>query len=111
MASHVEHVLNRRWVHAHEEDGEGAMVFRPASQPLPPSRGRTWFELRPDGSFLESSPGPVDVPEASDGHWSLDGDRLVLRAAGGSAGHDWRIVAAEDDRLVLASEGSPAGSG
>jgi len=111
VASLGEHALDRRWVHAHEEDGEGSMVFRPASHPLPPSRGRTWFELRSDGSFLESSPGPVDVPEASDGRWSLEGERLVLRAAGDAPGHDWRIVAAEEGRLVLADERSAAGSG
>jgi hypothetical protein len=111
MAPGVEQLLNRRWVHAHEEDGEGTMVFRPASDPLPPSRGRTWFELRPDGSFVESSPGPVDVPETSDGRWSLQGDRLVLRAAGDFPGHDWRIVSAEEGGLVLADERSAAGSG
>jgi len=97
-----EHALHRRWIHAHEEDSEGEMVFRPASHPLPPSRGRTSFELRPDGSFVESSPGPVDVPELSSGRWSLEGDRLVLRAGGDRPGHTWRILKAEEDRLVLA---------
>lgn len=77
------------------------MVFRPASHPLPPSRGRTWFELRPDASFLESSPGPVDVPVKSGGQWSLEGNRLVLRADDDPAAHSWEVVAAEADRLVL----------
>jgi hypothetical protein len=94
-------VLHGRWVHAHEEDSDGEMVFRPASHPLPPSRGRTWFELRPDASFVESSPGPVDVPQLSNGKWSLEGDRLVLRADEEPAAHNWEVVAIEDDRLVL----------
>ena len=77
------------------------MVFRPATHPFPPSRGRVSFELRPDGSYLESSPGPVDLPEESSGSWSLEGDRLVLGAEGDRPGHAWEIAAAEDDRLVV----------
>jgi len=77
------------------------MVFRPASHPLPPSRGRTSFELRPDGTYLERSPGPVDVPEESEGSWSLDGDRLVLGAEGERSGHAWEVRAVEADRLVV----------
>jgi hypothetical protein len=96
------HGLHQRWVHAHEEDREGLTVFRPASHPLPPSRGRTWFELHPDGSFLEGSPGPVDVPERHQGRWSLEGDRLELRGEGDRPDQAWRVVAADGDRLVLA---------
>jgi hypothetical protein len=91
--------LHGRWVHSHEEDTNGEMVFRPATHPLPPSRGRTSFELRPDGTYVESSPGPVDVPEETKGSWSLEGDRLMLRAEDDRPGHAWEITTAEDDRL------------
>ena len=101
MAAHSEDALHGSWVHSHEEDTEGEMVFRPATHPFPPSRGRVSFELRPDGSYLESSPGPVDLPEESSGSWSLEGDRLVLGAEGDRPGHAWEIAAAEDDRLVV----------
>ncbi len=77
------------------------MVFRPATHPLPPSRGRTSFELRPGGTYVESSPGPVDVPEETKGSWSLEGDRLTLRAEDDRPGHAWEIATAEDDRLVF----------
>jgi hypothetical protein len=76
-------------------------VFRPATHPFPPSRGRTSFELRPDGTYVESSPGPVDAPDESRGQWSLEGDRLVLGAEGDLPGHAWEITTAEDDRLVV----------
>jgi hypothetical protein len=89
--------LQRKWVHAHEEDTDEEMVFRPASHPLPPSRGRASFDLRPDGSYVERSPGPVDVPEESRGRWSLDGDRLVLD----DGGRTWEIASVDDDRLRL----------
>ena len=89
------------WVHSHEEDTDAEMVFRPASYPFPPSRGRTSFELRPDGRYVERSPGPVDVPVESKGSWSLEGDRLLLGADGDEPGHAWQVKAAEADRLTL----------
>jgi hypothetical protein len=101
MTEYRTDLLHGRWVHSHEEDTRGEMVFRPADHSFPPSRGRTSFELRPDGTYLESSPGPVDAPEESRGRWSLDGDRLLLGGEGGSEGRTWEISAAEDDRLVI----------
>ncbi len=101
MAAYSVDALHGRWVHSHEEDTNGEMVFRPATHPLPPSRGRTSFELLPGGAYVESSPGPVDVPEEARGSWSLEGDRLVLRADDDRSGHVWEIASAEDDRLVV----------
>jgi hypothetical protein len=92
--------LQGQWVHSHEEDTEEEMVFRPRSHPLPPSRGRRSLDLRPDGSYEETSPGPVDVPEASGGRWSLDGNRLRLEPAGDRPSEAWDVQAV-DDRLVL----------
>ena len=72
--------LRRRWVHSHEEDTEGERVFRPASYAFPPSRGRSAFELRADGSFGESAPGPTDRPEKTEGgRWKLEGNSLAMR--------------------------------
>ena len=101
MAAYREDSLHGRWIHSHEEDTEDEMVFRPADHTFPPSRGRTSFELSPDGTYVESSPGPVDRPEESRGQWALDGDRLVLGAEGDRPGHAWEITAAEDDRLTV----------
>jgi hypothetical protein len=89
------------WVHSHEEDTGDELVFRPASYPFPPSRGRRSLQLRPDGTYLERAPGPVDVPVESEGSWSLDGDRLVLGATSDRGGEAWRVTAAEGDRLTL----------
>ena len=74
-------VLCRRWVHAHEEDNDEEMVFRPSEHPLGPSRGRTSFELRADGTFSESGLGAADVPEEASGTWRLDRDSIVLSEA------------------------------
>ncbi|MDQ4049340.1 MAG: copper resistance protein NlpE [Actinomycetota bacterium] len=101
MAAGEERALYEHWVHSHEEDTDDEMVFRPASYPFPPSRGRTSFELRPDGTYLERSPGPVDLPEESTGSWSLEGNRLVLGAEGDRSGHAWEVTATDPDRLVV----------
>jgi hypothetical protein len=93
--------LQGRWVRSHEEDSEEEMVFRPATHPFPPSRGRTSFELCADGSYVERSPGPVDVPVSERGRWSLEDERLLLYAEGERPGHAWEITAAESDRLVV----------
>lgn len=92
--------LEGGWVHAHEEDTEDELVFRPATHPLPPSRGRASLELRADGSYEERAPGAADVPELSEGRWSLHGDRLVLDAPGGK-GRTVEVASVAGDRLVL----------
>jgi hypothetical protein len=84
-----------QWTHSHEEDTDTEMVFRPATHKFPRSRGRMSLDLRPDGSYVESSPGPVDVPEESTGSWALEGDRLVLE------GQAWEVASVEPDRLTV----------
>jgi hypothetical protein len=96
-------LLQRRWVHAHEEDTESEMVFRPAEYELPPSRGRVAFELRPDGSFVEAGLGAADVPEEATGTWDLEDDERIVLSQGASQGvpRQMRIASAEQDRLVI----------
>ena len=96
--------LERRWVHSHEEDAPGEMVFRPDTHDFPPSRGRLSFELRTDGSYAEAAIGPADVPLAVTGAWTLDGDVLVIRRdAGSEPERRLPVKAAEPDRLVVAT--------
>jgi len=91
-----------RWVHAHQEDSEDQMVFRPAGTDLPPARGRMAFELREDGSFAESGYGASDVPEEASGTWAIEDDTITL-SEGASQGvpRKMRVVTADDDRLVV----------
>ena len=103
MAAYSEASLHGRWVRSPEDDTDSELVFRPASYAFPPSRGRTSIELRTDGTYVEGSPGPVDVPEESSGHWWLDGNRLVLESDGEHPGHAWEIVSAGADGLTLKS--------
>jgi hypothetical protein len=93
--------LHGKWVHSHEEDTDDEMVFRPSSFEFPPARGRESFELRPDGSYVGSAPGPVDVPEPSAGKWTLEGDRLFLTPDGDGPGQAWQVTGVEPDRLTV----------
>jgi hypothetical protein len=94
--------LQGSWVHSYEEDRGDEMVLRPAGHELPPSRGRMSLELRGDGTYVESRPGPVDKPVEESGRWSLAGERLVLEGPGERRSQSWRVAAAEGDRLRLA---------
>jgi hypothetical protein len=96
--------LLRRWLHAHEEDTDEAMVYRPVTSQLPPSRGRSGFELRADGTSTEIGIGPTDRREESPGTWRLEGDTLVLGRGDDRAGGDraLKILDMTSDRLTLA---------
>ena len=70
-------LFGQRWLHSHEEDTPTEMVFRPASYSFPPSRGRTGFELRPDGSALAIGTAPADGPKQGQAKWSLQGGNEI----------------------------------
>jgi hypothetical protein len=95
-------VLNRRWLHSHEEDSGGEMVYRPANYDFPPSRGRTGFELRPDGSAAVLGPAPTDAPQEHSGTWKIDATkRLVVHVPELQQTQSMTIVSSDPDRLVV----------
>ena len=72
--------LAGKWRHSHEEDTGTATVYRRPDYDFPPARGRRDLELRIDGTFTTTGPGPTDRPSAlGHGRWSLDDDMLELR--------------------------------
>ena len=102
MADKIDvHSLARTWVHSHEEDTPGEMVFRPGSYPMPPSRGRRSLQLAPDGQLRSSGPGPDDRTISSPGTWSLEkSDVLTLKpAAGGTT--EMKILSVNPSKLVV----------
>ena len=96
--------LHQRWVHAHEEDTDTEMVYRPAAWDLPPARGRTGFELRPDQTAVHVAIGRADVPDEAHGSWDLeqedDATTISIRLDSGET-QTLSIVAAEKERLVV----------
>jgi hypothetical protein len=49
-----------KWVHAHEEDEAGALVYRRLEADLPPSRGRTELDICDDLTAVRTGPGADD---------------------------------------------------
>lgn len=90
-----------KWIHSHEEDTDQEAIYRPASFSFPRSRGRRGFELRDDGTLMETAIGATDVPEEAVGRWDLRPDgTLMLRS--GSGVSTLRVIRTEPDRLVVA---------
>jgi hypothetical protein len=97
-------LLHRAWLHSHEEDSKGRMVFRPSTYAFPPSRGRTGFDLRPDGTLLETGIGPTDRRTQSAGKWTLEGSTLRLHDRGERSEQALSIAELGPDRLVVHSK-------
>jgi hypothetical protein len=102
-------LLYGHWLHAHEEDSDDEMVFRPDAADLPPSRGRQRLELNADGSYAETRPGADDRPEPGSGRWSVEsGDRLVVDPGDdGGPARTMRIVAADGNSIIIRKPGGP----
>lgn len=95
-------LLCGRWLHAHEEDTEDEMVFRPAAAKFPPSRGRRGLHLSPDGSYAELRPGPDDRTQRLPGRWAVEADDwLVLESEHGASRQAMRIVTADGEAIVV----------
>ena len=100
----AEQLLAQSWTHSHEEDTDSEMVFRPASFKFPPSRGRSSFELKPDGSAIESGPGADDRTQSGKGKWHLDADNKLVLSQGSGGSHSSRVLklaSVNADRLVV----------
>lgn len=93
----------RRWVHAHEEDTATTEVFRPATTPLPPARGRYAFEMFEGGRLVERPLARDDAPRDRDGTWRVGADGTIRFFEAGRAEptRRLRVVAVTNDRLVV----------
>jgi hypothetical protein len=102
-ASIVPEELQQHWIHSHEEDTPQEMVFRPATYPFPRSRGRSGFELRPDGTYVEAGIAPTDGPKRTQGKWQLheDGGLALYQNAQTEPSRLMHVVSVEDGRLVI----------
>jgi hypothetical protein len=67
-----------RWVHSHEEDTDGEVVYRPSTFAFPRSRGRAALELRADGTYSETAIGADDRAAPADGTWEVHGTLIRL---------------------------------
>ena len=101
MAAIDKALLHGRWLHAHEEDASDESVFRPASYPMPPARGRTGYEFLSDGTVVVIGPGPTDRTVKRDGTWSIDANKQLTIRLPGHADQVLEISTLDPDRLVV----------
>ena len=95
-------LLQRHWVHSHEEDTATETVYRPATWPFPPSRGRTGFDLKPDHRCAGFAIAPADGVEEHPATWELDDDdRLTIYDDRQRPVRVMQLVSVEGDRLVV----------
>src|SRR5262245_59292500 len=97
------HMLAQSWLHSHEEDTPESAVYRPATFAFPLSRGRSGFELKPDGTLIETGPAPDDRRSKKKGTWRLEGTpeaHLVLQPHAG-AERTLNILSVDAHRLIV----------
>jgi len=88
------------WIHAHEEDSSGRLVFRKHGTKLPPSRGRRALVLLPRGELRETRPGPDDRTVSISGTWTVRGCHLLIQPPNRRQ-EEYTIDELTPDRLVL----------
>ena len=96
--------LQKHWVHSHEEDTETETVYRPDSFDFPPSRGRTSFDIRSDGTVIQHGIAPTDRGTETAGRWKLKEDSSTLEFFAEGAEKPTRtlpIVSIDKDKLVV----------
>lgn len=95
-------IFGQRWLHSHEEDTANEMVFRPATYSFPPSRGRTGFELRPDGSALAIGIARADGPQEGEAEWSFQGgSEIRIQVPKTRETRSLNLLSVAPDRLVV----------
>ena len=103
MADLDKEALHQRWMHSREEDTATETVFRPVDYNFPPSRGRTGFELKPDGELVEIGIAPTDAQQENEGRWKLEDDDQLSFYQGSEAepSQTMQVASADKDKLVI----------
>jgi hypothetical protein len=61
--------LTQTWRHSQEEDQGAVQVYRPASYPFPPARGREGYTFAPGGKLTKLAIAPTDGTLPLPGRW------------------------------------------
>ncbi|MGL4232413.1 MAG: hypothetical protein ACRDAM_12995 [Casimicrobium sp.] len=92
-------LLARTWVHAHEADHDGLLVFRPLGTAMPPSRGRRVIDLA-DANARIVAPSADDRPTASAVSWYVKDDQLhIVQSA--TSEQRFQVAALDATELVM----------
>lgn len=94
----------RTWVHSHEEDFDGKMVYRRADYDFPPSRGRERFDVKRDGGLLYYGLAPNDgAAQPIEGKWYTVQERAIEISLPNNREKEFaaELVEISSERLVI----------
>ncbi|WP_227608323.1 hypothetical protein [Hymenobacter translucens] len=96
-------MLERTWLHAHEDDQGDIRVYRPNTYAFPPSRGRTGFSFDHNGLFTQYDIAPTDGLEGHRGVWKAESSTVLRISLDDHREPDYRleIVSLENDVLKV----------
>ena len=101
MTVYNENCIYKHWIHSHEEDTENKKVYRPSTFEFPPSRGRDGFEIRENGEFILSFPGPTDRSEKTFGNFTIDSNKLNVELVSIQKSYTMTILSCDENRLII----------
>jgi hypothetical protein len=106
MSKVDKNILSKNWVHSHEEDTDKEMVFRPSTFNFPLARGRSSFELKADGTLIQSGIAPDDRLQNATGSWKLNDDNSLAFYLGSKSVpvKSMKIHSADNSKLVIGKE-------
>lgn len=96
-------LLERTWLHAHEEDQGDTVVYRPNTYTFPPSRGRTGFAFDHNGLFTQFDIAPTDGIEGRKGRWTAENDHTLRISLDDKKSPDYKLelVSLKNDVLKV----------
>ena len=70
-------LLQKTWLHSHEEDQGDIHTYRPNTYDFPPSRGRTGFSFNEGNVFVQYEIAATDGLEEIPGRWRMADKDLI----------------------------------
>ena len=94
--------IYRHWKHAHEEDQGNHMVFHPASNEFPASRGRVEFILSECGActFVDIASGDGQENKNCKLNWEADPVSIRIDYPNGRV-RTFQIISVDAEKLVI----------
>jgi len=101
-AQNFQDTIYQKWMHSYEEDQAEVKVYRPTSFNFPPSRGRTGFEIKENGDFIEHGIGPTDIPVKTQGRWEMKkNSQISVNFSDEKKGYALEIISINENQLKL----------
>lgn len=96
-------LYGRQWIHSHEEDTNGAKVYRTSEFEFPLSRGRDKFEIKKDGRFIMQTVGRSDRLNETVARWKKIGKSTfeIKPDNPDVAPFKLEVVSCSEEKLVL----------